>query len=217
MVAGRSHATLTLGALYDLSPQTDPWTSDRPLIVRAYYGESSDCDVVPIATLRCTSTHTQDNTDIVGIDFGRPFITRLNDWPVDLAGFVGIIRHKEKGVQEDFWQVNVYLKAWYYGFPWASRLRTRIGLGVGLAFAEEVPFAERRDQALRGRGTSKLLQTLDPSIDFSLGDLLGKRSLRETYLGVGVSHRSGIFGTSQLLRNVDGGSNYIYGYVETSF
>ena len=85
------------------------------------------------------------------------------------------------------------------------------------AFAEEVPFAERRDQALRGRGTSKLLQTLDPSLDFSLGDLLGKRSLRDTYLGVGVSHRSGIFGTSQLLRNVDGGSNYIYGYVETSF
>jgi outer membrane protein len=217
IVERRDNTTFTLGALYDLSPQTDPWTSGRPLIVRAYYGESSDCDVVPIATLRCTSTHTQDKTDIVGIDFGRPFIERLNGWPVDLAGFVGILRHKEKGFQDDFWQVNVYLKAYYYGFPWSARLRTRIGLGMGLSFAEEVPVAERRDQALRGRGTSKLLQTLDPTIDFSLGDLVGSARLRETYIGAGVSHRSGIFGNSQLLRNVDGGSNYIYGYVETAF
>jgi outer membrane protein len=217
VVSHRTQRTLTLGALYDLSPQTDPWISSRPLIVRAYYGESSDCDVVPIATLRCTSTHTQDKTDIAGIDFGRPFITRLNDWPVDLAGFVGVIRHKEKGFQEDFWQINLYLKAYYYGFPWDARLRTRVGLGVGLAFAEEVPLAERRDQALRGRGTSKLLNTLDPTIDFSLGELLGVKRLRDTYVGAGVSHRSGIFGTSQLLRNVDGGSNYIYGYVESSF
>jgi outer membrane protein len=42
------------------------------------------------------------------------------------------------------------------------------------------------------------------------------KSLRETYVGLGVSHRSGIFGTSQLLGNVNGGSNYIYAYVETS-
>ena len=48
----------------------------------------------------------------------------------------------------------------------------------------------------------------------SVGDLLGRRSLRETYFGFGVTHRSGIFGSSQLFGNVDGGSNYIYTYVE---
>ncbi len=32
----------------------------------------------------------------------------------------------------------------------------------------------------------------------------------------GVSHRSGIFGASRLLGNVNGGSNYIYTYVETA-
>jgi hypothetical protein len=41
------------------------------------------------------------------------------------------------------------------------------------------------------------------------------RSLRETYFGFGVSHRSGIFGTSQLLGNVDGGSNFVYSYIES--
>ena len=47
-----------------------------------------------------------------------------------------------------------------------------------------------------------------------MGDLIGARALRETYLGLGVSHRSGIFGSSQLLGNVNGGSNYLYGYLE---
>ena len=56
--------------------------------------------------------------------------------------------------------------------------------------------------------------TSAPSIDVSVGDLFGVRSMRETYFGVGVSHRSGIFGTSQLLGNVNGGSNYIYSYLE---
>jgi outer membrane protein len=32
---------------------------------------------------------------------------------------------------------------------------------------------------------------------------------------VGLSHRSGIFGSSQLLGNINGGSNYLYGYIES--
>ena len=93
-------------------------------------------------------------------------------------------------------------------------MRTRIGFGVGLSYAQSIPYVEARDQAERGRPTSKLLNYLDPSIDVSVGDLVGIRSQRETYLGLGVSHRSGMFGSSQLLGNVDGGSNYIYSYLE---
>ena len=40
---------------------------------------------------------------------------------------------------------------------------------------------------------------------------------KETWLGVGVSHRSGAFGRSQLYGNVNGGSNYIYVSAETTF
>ena len=39
--------------------------------------------------------------------------------------------------------------------------------------------------------------------------------MKETYFGVGASHRSGIFGSSQMLGNVNGGSNYLYTYIET--
>ncbi len=75
---------------------------------------------------------------------------------------------------------------------------------------------EARDLQDRGRNTSKILNIFDPTMDVSVGDLVGVKSLRETYIGFGVSHRSGIFGTSQLLGNVNGGSNYIYTYVETN-
>jgi outer membrane protein len=51
----------------------------------------------------------------------------------------------------------------------------------------------------------------------SLGDMLGSRALKDTYIGFGVSHRSGIFRSSRLLGNVYGGSNYIYSYVESAF
>ena len=80
-----------------------------------------------------------------------------------------------------------------------------------------MPFSEQRDQALRGRDTSKLLLYLDPTIDINVGDLFKARELRETYVGIGVSHRSGIFGSARLFNSVNGGSNYIYGFVETGF
>jgi outer membrane protein len=217
VVDTRTTRQLTLGLMYDLTPDQEAWPERRPLIARIYNGDSSDCNVAHIAMLRCTTTHTRDRTGVAGFEIGRPFIDRLNGWPVDLAGFVGVQRHREEGFQPDFWSVRAYVKSWFYGFPWDERLRTRIGLGIGLSYAQRIPQMEVRDQAQRGRNTSKLLNTFDPTVDFSVGDLLRIRELRETYLGIGVSHRSGIFGTSQVLGNVNGGSNYIYSYMETTF
>ncbi len=105
-------------------------------------------------------------------------------------------------------------RAFYYGFPWRDRVRTRIGFGVGASYANRVPYVEQRDQLARGRNSSRLLNYLDPSIDISVGDVFGVRALHDTFLGIGVSHRSGIFGSSRLLGNVNGGSNYIYSYLE---
>jgi MipA family protein len=145
-------------------------------------------------------------------------VRRLNGWPLDIAGFIGFVKHLERGLQDDFWQVNGYFKPIYNFGPWFNdRLRPRIGFGAGISYASRIPFMEQRDQAVRGRDTSKLLLYLDPTIDLSVGNLFGVRELRETFLGLGVSHRSGIFGSSRLFNSVDGGSNYIYTFVETSF
>jgi outer membrane protein len=139
---------------------------------------------------------------------------RVHGWPLDFVGYAGVMKHNERGLQPDVWQLNLYMKAVFYGFPWSDRVKTRLGFGAGVSFADHILFVEQRDQARRGRSTSKILNYLDPTIDVSVGDLIGARALKGTFAGLGISHRSGIFGTSQLLGNVNGGSNYIYSYLE---
>ena len=86
---------------------------------------------------------------------------------------------------------------------------------MGLSAAQRVPHTEVISQ--NGKTTSRLLNYLDPTLDVSVGDVLGVRTLKETFVGFGVSHRSGVFGASRLLGNVSGGSNYIYTYLESAF
>ena len=218
IVEDRIETSAMLGLLYDFSPQAKRWAPEgRPLIARTFYGQSSDCDVMQVVRLACTSTHTLDHTDIWGFELGRTLVKQPNGWPMDVAGFVGLVRHLEKGYQDDFWQVNAYVKVYYWGFPWDDGLRTRVGMASGLSYAEQIPEMEAREQARRGRGTWKLLNYLDPTVDFRLGDVIPARALRDTYLGIGVSHRSGMFGKSRMFGDVNGGSNYIYFYVETTF
>lgn len=206
-----------LGAAYDFGNGQVRWDDAHvPTYVKVFYGRDSGpgCHMVKIITFSCTDLNDDDYTDLWGIHVGRPFVQRLNGWPIDFIGYAGIVRHLEKGFQPDFWQIDAYMKGYFYGFPWSHRVMTRIGMGFGLSYAERVPYAEAKAQAQRERNTSKLLNYLDPTIDVSLGDIFGSERWHELYFGFGVSHRSGIFGNAQMLGTVDGGSNYIYAYLE---
>jgi outer membrane protein len=215
VVDNKVQPNVMFGAAYDFGshkPYSDP---GLPLHAKIYGGRATECNFLPAATFRCGSTRTPDDTRIWGIDFGRPLIEHVNNWPLDFVAWIGLQMHDERGVAPDGVQLNAHIKAYYYGFPWSSSVRTRVGFGAGFSMAQRVPLVEVQDQARRGRQTSRFLNYLDPSIDVSVGDLLGAKGLKETYLGIGVSHRSGIFGASQLLGNINGGSNYFYGYLET--
>ena len=214
VVRDAAQATFMLGAAYDFGNHKPYAAPGLPLHVKALYGLSTDCNLLPIMTLRCTSTRSEDHTRIAGIELGRPLIERVNGWPLDFVGYLGLLHHDENHLQTDSLQLDAYIKAYYYGFPWSDSVRTRLGFGAGFSLAQRVPFVEERDQARRGRNVSKLLNYLDPSIDVSLGDLIGVRAMKETYFGVGASHRSGIFGSARLFGNINGGSNYLYTYVE---
>jgi len=209
-----------VGAAYDFGNGQVRWDKEGPpTYVKVFYGRDSDdgCHLVKIMTFSCVSLNDDDPTDIWGIHVGRPFVSGLNGWPLDLVGYVGVLRHDEKGHQPDSWQIDAYMKGFYYGFPWSHRVKTRLGFGFGVSYAERVPYAEVQSQARRERNTSKVLNYLDPSIDVSLGDIFGSERWHELYFGFGVSHRSGIFGSAQMLGTVDGGSNYIYTYLEGAF
>lgn len=208
------------GAVYDFGNGQVRWDDDgAPTYVKVFYGRDSGegCHLVRIMTLQCVSLNSVDPTDIAGVHVGRPFVSRLNDWPLDFIGYVGILRHLEKGRQPNGWQIDAYMKAFWYGFPWSHRVNTRLGFGAGVSYAERVPYTEVTAQARREKNTSKLLNYLEPSIDVSVGDLFGSKRWHDVYFGFAVSHRSGIFASSELLGAVDGGSNYIYAYVEAGF
>ncbi len=215
IVRSGAEPSVMVGAAYDFGNHNSYSAPGLPLHVKMLYGRSTDCNLLPVMTLRCGSTRTEDNTRIAGIELGRPLVEKVNNWPLDFVGYIGILHHDENRLQPDLWQLDAYIKAYYYGFPWSEQVRTRLGMGAGFSLAQRVPYVEERDQARRGRNTSKLLNYLDPSIDISVGDLIDSRALKETYFGLGASHRSGIFGAAQLFGNINGGSNYIYTYIET--
>ena len=170
-----------------------------------------------IMTLQCTSLDHENPTSVTGVHVGRPFLERVNGWPLDFNGYVGLLFRNENNLQANSWQVDAYMKAFYYGFPWSRWVNTRIGMGFGISYSNHVPWTEVVSQERRERPTSKLLNYLDPTIDVNVGDIFGSESWKKTYFGLGISHRSGIFASSRLLGSVNGGSNYIYAYLESSF
>ena len=208
-----------VGASYDFGSQSAAWDKTAsPTWVKALYGKATEdgCHLLKIATAQCLSTASVNATSISGIQLGKTFIENVNGWPLDYVGYVGLTHHNDRGLQANGLQVDLFMKAFYSGFPWSSRIKTRLGLGAGVSLAQRAPYIEASTQAALGQPTSRMLQYLDPTLDVSLGDLIGSRAMKNTYIGLGVSHRSGIFGASRLLGNVNGGSNYIYAYIESA-
>ena len=207
-----------IGAAYDFGAPRQSWArDDSPTYFKVLYGRATDdgCHLIKILTARCLSTAKVNSTSIAALQVGKPFSENLNGSPFDIVGYAGLTHHNEHGLQANGAQLDLFIKAFYSGFPWSERVKTRVGFGAGISLAQRVPYIEASSQAASGKPSSRLLQYMDPTLDVSLGDLLGARALKETYIGIGVSHRSGMFGDSRLLGNVSGGSNYIYTYVET--
>jgi outer membrane protein len=215
LVQDRPQTGALVGAAYDFGSHKPYSEPGLPLHIKLYGGRATECNFLPAMALRCGSTRTPDDTRIWGIDVGRSLVEQVNGWPLDFAAYVGVLAHDERARRANGLQLNAQIKAYYYGLPWDDRVHTRIGFGAGFSLAQRVPLTEVRDQSRRGRATSRLLNYLDPSLDVSVGDLVGNRRLKQTYAGIGVSHRSGIFGSSELLGNINGGSNYFYAYIES--
>jgi outer membrane protein len=112
IVENRTQLAGQIGLAYDFSPQHNAWPEGRPLIVKLYHGKATDCRVAQTMLLKCTSTDTLDQTRVSSMELGCPFIEGLNGWPLDFVGYVGLLRHHERGLQDDSWQANAYMKAY---------------------------------------------------------------------------------------------------------
>ena len=103
----------------------------------------------------------------------------------------------------------------YYNFD--RPLRWRLGFAEGISYIETVSNIEQREMDRKGYRSSNLMNYLDLTADFSLGDAFGERSIKDLYLGIGIHHRSSIFESSSSFGRIKGGSNYNSLYLQYHF
>ena len=103
----------------------------------------------------------------------------------------------------------------YYNLHWP--IHWRLGFAEGLSYIETVSNIEQREMDSKGYRASNLMNYLDFTADFNLGDTFGVNAMNDLFLGMGVHHRSSIFETSSAFGRIKGGSNYTSVYLQYHF
>jgi outer membrane protein len=117
----------------------------------------------------------------------------------------------------DLQPTNEYVLALklYWNLNWP--FHWRLGAAEGLSYIETVSNIEQREMDRKGYRSSNLMNYLDFTADFSLGDAFNARSIDDLYFGIGIHHRSSIFETSSSFGRIKGGSNYNSLYLQYHF
>ena len=182
---------------------------------RVNYGYQADGNIISEIDQGDFSKSSVADTNIAGITLSR----LLSEGPrVEFLGRVAAFRHLEEDEGNgNFWSYAAYIMAMGKGYsPWSKKEVFRWGFGFGMSYAETVPIAEQRKQTGEGAGgnTSHFLNYLELTVDFPLRRISKANWLQKCYAGLTVVHRSGIFGTSDLLGDVSGGADWITAHLE---
>jgi outer membrane protein len=94
----------------------------------------------------------------------------------------------------------------YFNVNWP--VHWRLGLAEGLSYIETVSDLEQREMDRKGYRSSQLMNYIDITVDFSLGDTFRVKSMNDLFFGIGIHHRSSIFETSSAFGRIKGGSNF---------
>ena len=180
---------------------------------RVNYGYQADGNIISEIDQGDFSKSSVADTNVAGFTLSK----LLTAGPrIDFIGKVALFRHLEEDEGNgNFNSYAAYVVARGKGYsPWSKEEVFRYGFGFGMSYAETVPITEQRKQASKGGNTSKFLNYLELSIDFPLHRISKARWLQRCYAGATVVHRSGIFGTSDLLGDVSGGADWITAHLE---
>ena len=180
---------------------------------RVNYGYQADGNIISEIDHGDFSKSGVADTNIAGFMLSRLLTDGRR---IDYLGRFAMYRHFEEDEgNENFWSYNAYIMAMGHGYsPWSDEEIFRYGFAFGMSYAENVPIAEQRKQANSGGNTSHFLNYLELQVDFPLRNISKARWLQRCYAGVTVVHRSGIFGTSDLLGDVAGGADWITAHLE---
>lgn len=143
---------------------------------------------------------------VTALDIGYLLKKNAFELPIDFYVKGGLAYFDEANAQDDVFETTLYIKA-YWNIDFLEN-RVRIGLGEGISYTNEVLYYEKDEASENQDNTSRFLNYLDLSLDFDVGKLVKCEPLHNTYLGITIKHRSGIFG---LINNVEKGGNNYYG------
>ncbi|CAH0990726.1 hypothetical protein SIN8267_00821 [Sinobacterium norvegicum] len=188
------------------------FNNPNPWSMRVAYGYTTDSSFMDI--VRGEFERNDDGTSMGSVFLSRQLTERFMWLPIEGWAQAGVARRFENDIQGDFNEYVFAFKAYFTKFPWSNTVKTRFGFAEGLSYATKVPAVEQRRNDDRDRNTSHLLNYLDYSWDVSIGDIFRQKDLKDCFFGFSIHHRSGIFASSDLYGNVNGGSNVNTLYVE---
>ena len=218
LVDARTRAAFYLGGAYvfgnSLEPEVD-YTPERASewSWRVNFGYAAEDNVVGGIEQGVLIRSTHANTRIGGITLGKLIAAGPR---ADITGRLAIHRHFEgndgNGRHNSY---AMYIMAMGKGLEaWSNEPWFRWGFGFGLSYASKIPITEQREQEKEGKNTSHLLSYMEMQLDVPLRRFVKAQLVRKCFAGVTVVHRSGIFGRSNLLGDVTGGSDWITLHLE---
>ncbi len=180
---------------------------------RVNYGYQADGNIFGEIDQGDFSESQYADTRIAGLTLSK----LLSAGPrVDFVGNLALFRHFEADEGNGrFNSYAAYIMARGKGYgKWSKEEWFRWGFGFGMSYADHIPITEQRKQAAKGNNTSHFLNYLEMQLDFPLRRLFRQKALESCYAGLTIVHRSGIFGTSDILGDVAGGSDWLTAHVE---
>jgi len=112
---------------------------------------------------------------------------------------------------------NEYLLGFKVFYNFYRPVHWRFGFAEGISYIEDVSNIEQREMDDKGYRSSNLMNYLDFTADFSLGDAFNYKELKKLYFGIGIHHRSSIFESNSAFGRIKGGSNYNSLYLQYHF
>ncbi|MCF6283529.1 MAG: hypothetical protein L3J28_15230 [Candidatus Polarisedimenticolaceae bacterium] len=180
--------------------------------IRAAVGSASASDFDELYYFSGLNTSSL-KTHIYGVEGGYRLAEDIFEWPIDIYVKGGLNYFDENGHQANFFEGTLYVK--FYVKLNAFENQLRFGIAEGVSYAGRSPYVEKLEAEEEGDNVSKLLNYMEITFDIDLGRLTGYPSLKETYFGYMIKHRSGVQGYYGGVS--DGGSNYNALYIETNF
>jgi outer membrane protein len=154
------------------------------------------------------------NNQMTSVFYGLPLTDDVFGIPLDLYLVSGFAWHWPSSVQRSAQELILGMKADFM-IKWP--IRWRIGLGEGFSWINRITYIEQQELDRKPFKSSNLLNYIDYTIDFFLGDIFGGELMQHLWLGYSIHHRSGIFSNSQQFARINGGSNYQCFYLQYHF